>query len=253
MGYALLATTLAGLFTAVGGVVAVLRTPGKRFMATCMGFAAGIMIGVGLMDMLPEALAFYTQSASSVVAAFRVVSLMLVGMAAASLLGGLLPEGIDAQATSPERADILRSALVTGMALLLHNLPEGVLTLFATLSDEKMGLRMALAVGLHNLPEGIAVAAPLYFATGSRRKALLAALASGLAEPIGAVLAYALAGRFLTAGFLNGLLAIVAGIMCWVSVFELLPTGFDFGKRGYTAIGFGLGVAIMLLGIGVLS
>ena len=132
-----------------------------------------------------------------------------LGLALAALLERCLPEqpgrGLDGR-----RAGALRSALITGAALVLHNLPEGVLTLFAGAADSALGLRMALAVALHNLPEGLAVALPLYYATGSRRRAVGAAFASGLAEPAGAVLAYALVGGRLRPGFLNGLLVLVA-------------------------------------------
>lgn len=253
MGYALLVTTLAGLATALGGLLAVMRLPGRRFMGVSMGFAAGVMVGIGLMDMLPESLEHYRMYAPPAAASLRVISLFLLGMAIACLVGGALPEKSPSNERSAEQSRVLRTALVTAIALLLHNLPEGVLTLFSSMHDPALGLRMALAVGLHNLPEGIAVAAPLYFATHNRKKAFGAAFLSGLAEPLGAAIAYLLAARFLTAGFVNGLLALVAGIMCWVSVFELLPAGFEFDKRGYTTIGFGAGVATMLLGIGVLS
>ena len=136
---------------------------------------------------------------------------------------------------------------------MLHNLPEGVLTLFAGAADSALGLRMALAVALHNLPEGLAVALPLYYATGSRRQAVGAAFASGLAEPVGAVLAYALVGGRLRPGFLNGLLVLVAGVMVWVSLAQLVPTALAFGGRRAGAAGFGAGVAVMAIGIALLS
>ena len=79
----------------------------------------------------------------------------------------------------------MRTALITGAALLLHNFPEGVLTLFAGTADPALGLRTALAIALHNIPEGLAVAVPFAYATNSRAKGVLAALVSGLAEPAG--------------------------------------------------------------------
>ena len=164
-----------------------------------------------------------------------------------------MPEEKAFRTVQGEKARVLRGALVTALALLLHNLPEGVLTLFTGVADPRVGLRLAAAIGLHNLPEGLAVAAPVYFATASRPKAVGAALASGLAEPAGALLAFWLLGSRLNTGFVTGLAALVAGVMCWVSVFELLPTGFGFGRRGVTAAGFGAGVLAMILGISLLS
>ena len=233
-------TLFAGLATGLGGLLALGPKPTPRAMAAAMGFAAGVMTAVSLTDLLPTALGWYRRGFSPEGAALALVSLLCMGMALAALLERCLPEqtgrGLDER-----RAGALRSALITGAALVLHNLPEGVLTLFAGAADSALGLRMALAVALHNLPEGLAVALPLYYATGSRRRA------------VGAVLAYALVGGRLRPGFLNGLLVLVAGVMVWVSLAQLVPTALTFGGRRASAAGFGAGVAVMAIGIALLS
>ena len=252
MLYAMAATTLAGLSTGLGGLLGVLRRPGRRGMAFSLGFGAGVMITVSLADMLPEAMERYRAAFSPAGAAGAAASLAALGMAAALLLGRLVPEP-RLFAGRGEEARVLHSALVTALALVAHNLPEGVLTLFSGLEDPTLGLRLAVAVALHNLPEGLAVALPVYYATRSRAKGAAAALVSGLAEPAGALAAFALLGGRLTAGLVTGLVALVSGVMCWVSVAELLPTGFSLGRRGDTAAGFGAGLLAMTLGIGLLS
>ncbi len=251
---ALLITTLAGLSTGLGGLLCLLRRPTDRAMAVSMGFAGGVMLTVSLMDMLPGALSWYRRALPPFSAGMAMASLLAMGMLVAALLERCLPgEAAFAQGLDPHRARALRSALVTGLALLLHNLPEGILTLFTGVADPQLGLRLALAIALHNIPEGIAVAVPLYYATKSGAKAAGAAFASGLAEPLGAVLAYSLLHPSLTDGFLNGLMVLIAGVMSWVSVAELLPAGFAFGKKLGTAAGFGLGALVMLFGIACLS
>ena len=234
-------TLFAGLATGLGGLLALGPKPTPRALAGAMGFAAGVMTAVSLTDLLPTALGWYRRAFSPEGAALALVSLLCMGMALAALVERCLPEqpgrGLDER-----RAGALRSALITGAALVLHNLPEGVLTLFAGAADSALGLRMALAVAL-----------PLYYATGSRRQAVGAAFASGLAEPVGAVLAYALVGGRLRPGFLNGLLVLVAGVMVWVSLAQLVPTSLAFGGRRAGAAGFGAGVAVMAIGIALLS
>lgn len=252
MLHALTLTVLAGLSTGIGGLAAALFRPGRRSMALCSGFAAGVMLAMSLLDLLPHALAGWRAGMGPVGAGLAVTSLALLGMALAALLEQLLPEP-DPCRGDEGRARVLRGALVTGLALLVHNLPEGALTLFAGVADPAAGLRLSLAVGLHNLPEGMAVAAPMYYATKSRAKAAGAAFASGLAEPLGAVLAFGLLGPLLTPGFLNGILAGVAGVMCWASAFELLPMAYRLGPAPKAAAGFAAGVLTMILGISVLS
>ena len=175
-----------------------------------------------------------------------------MGMGLAALMGRLLPDAPARTGQPDSRAAALRGAMAAGLALVLHNLPEGLLTLFAGVADPKLGARMALAIALHNLPEGVAVAAPLYCATGKRCRSALAALASGLAEPVGALLAFGVLYGRLSPGFLNGMLVLVAGVMCWVSTAELIPGGLGV-HRGAAVGGMAGGVCLMLAGIACLG
>ena len=127
------------------------------------------------------------------------------------------------------------------------------MTLFASLEDPEVGTRLAVAIGLHNLPEGLAVALPVFYATGSRGRAFLAALASGLAEPAGALLAFGALGGHITVGLVTGMAALVSGVMCWVSTAQLLPTALSLGRKETAAAGFGAGLLVMTLGIALLS
>lgn len=252
MLYAMAATTLAGLATALGGALGALRRPGRQGMAFAMGFGAGVMLAVSLMDMLPGALGRYLAAFAPLRAGAMAASLVLLGLAAGWLLERALPEEA-AFSAGGEEGRVLRSALVTALALVGHNLPEGAMTLFASLDDPAVGLRLAVAIGLHNLPEGLAVALPVLYATKSRGRAFLAALASGLGEPAGALLAVGVLGGRITASLVTGMAALVCGVMCWVSVAELLPTGLSLGRKEVTAAGFGAGLLAMTLGIALLS
>ena len=146
-------------------------------------------------------------------------------------------------------AGALRSAMVTTAAIVMHNLPEGILTLFTSYADPSLGLTLAAAVALHNIPEGFAISVPVYYATGSRARGVWYALASGLAEPAGAVLAFSLLRGFLSPLFLNGLIALIAGVMLYVSVSELIPQGFSASRHGGAAAGLCVGILVMSIGI----
>lgn len=254
MGNALLLTTLAGLFTGLGGLLAVVRQLKERTIGMCMAVAAGVMLAIAAADILPRAIQFYNAAFLPFGTGLVVGSLLLMGMIVAALMEWCLPEEIVTKNAQTEQTqNLLRGSLVMAAALLLHNLPEGILTLFSSLSDQQMGARLTLAVALHNLPEGMVVAAPLYYATGSRKKAVSLALLSGLAEPIGAVAAYCLVGQFLTPGFLTGLMVLVAGIMIWIAVAQLVPSALLLLDAKTIAFGIAIGVLLMLLGIKVLS
>ena len=135
------------------------------------------------------------------------------------------------------------------LAVTLHNLPEGILTLFTSYASPTLGATLTLAIALHNIPEGIAISVPVYYATNSRVRGALYALLSGLAEPAGALLAFFLLRSFISPLFLNGLIATIAGIMIYVSISELIPEGFSYGRRGYTVGGLVAGILAMSVGI----
>lgn len=261
---ALLMTTLAGLSTGLGGLLVLWVRPGERMLGFSLGFAAGVMLAVSLSDLLPGALRFYEREYAPLWAGLAAAGLLLAGMALASGMSALLPdEGAllldlakdPAQGgeTRLSRMRALHCGLAVGLAMLLHNLPEGILTLFSGICDPRAGLRLSLAIALHNLPEGISVAAPLWYATGRRSVSAGAAFLSGIAEPLGALLAYSLLAPVLSEGLLNGMTLLAAGVMCWVSVAELLFGGFSLEKKAATAAGFAVGVCGMTLGIAILA
>lgn len=251
----LIFTTLAGLSTGLGGLLAVVCRPTRRLLAVSAGFAGGVMLAASLTDLVPGALRFYREYLPPQGCGGAVVLLLAAGMLLAALLGHLLPEEAELagrMAGDAARTAALRTALFTGMALLLHNFPEGVLTYFAGTADPSLGLRTTLAIALHNIPEGLAVAVPFAFALRSRLGGALAALASGLAEPAGALLAMLFLRRWFTPGFLNGTVVLVAGVMLWVALAQLLPSAWACPHRKTGLLGIAAGVLVMLLGIAAL-
>lgn len=252
----LLLTTLAGLSTGAGGLLAMLCRPTRRLLAASAGFAAGVMLAASLGDLLPGALRVYGNYLPAPAAGGAVASLLAAGMVAAAALARLLPgeeELAGVLAGDRDRTAALRRALVTGAVLVLHNFPEGVLTLFADAADPALGLRTALAVALHNIPEGVAVAVPFAYALGSRTGGAAAALASGLAEPVGALLALWFLRRWFTPAFLNGTVVLVAGVMLWVALAQLLPDALRGDHCRAGALGAAGGVLLMVLGIAALG
>jgi ZIP family zinc transporter len=150
----------------------------------------------------------------------------------------------------------MRMGLFTALAIGIHNFPEGLATFLAALQDPSLGVAIAVAIALHNIPEGISVSVPIFYATGNRKKAFLYSMLSGLAEPVGAGIAY-LAILFFAGGD-NGLVPPelmgilfggVAGIMVYISLDELLPTSRAYGKGHDSLFGLVAGMAVMALSL----
>ena len=142
---------------------------------------------------------------------------------------------------------IKRSGILFALAIGIHNFPEGIATFAAGLDSLTLGTSIALAVAVHNIPEGIAVAVPLYYGTGSRKKALFYSFLSGLAEPVGAAIAMFFLFHFLTPTVLAVLFASVAGIMVFISFDELLPMAERWGHHHISIMGIIAGMLLMAI------
>ncbi len=144
-----------------------------------------------------------------------------------------------------DRSALKRVGLVSALAIVVHNMPEGLATFVGALADPALGLTIAVAIAIHNIPEGIAVAVPLYAGTGDKRKSFLVALGSGLAEPIGAFVGFLLFRPFISDALMGIIFAAVSGIMVFISLDELLPSAEKQGEHHIVIAGLILGMAIM--------
>ena len=135
------------------------------------------------------------------------------------------------------------------LGVFIHNFPEGMATFIGTLSDIKLGLLLTLAIALHNIPEGIAVSIPLYINNGSKRNAFKWSFISGISEPIGAIVTWVFLFPFITPTLLSALLGVVAGIMVYISLDELLPASRSLGKDSHSILGIITGMMIMALSL----
>ena len=149
--------------------------------------------------------------------------------------------------------------LFTALALAIHNFPEGLATFLAALDDPSLGVAIAIAIALHNIPEGISVSVPIFYATGNRRKAFVYSFLSGLAEPVGASIAYfilrlSLGGKagVVSPRIMGMLFGAVAGIMVYISLDELIPASREYGEDNYAIMGALTGMAVMAFSLWLL-
>lgn len=237
---ALLFALLAGLATSVGGLLSLHKKVLERpFLAASMAFAAGAMLFVSFVEIIPLGLASLGVAFDDKTARWWVYGAFFVGIMVVAGIDKILPSSLnpneiegkeDALSTVEKRDNkrLLRSGVLVALVLALHNFPEGMSTFFATYQDVTAGAVLAVAIAIHNIPEGIAVAAPVYAATGSRKKAFWWATVSGLAEPLGALAAFALVNAFMPDYLFGIMFGLIAGMMVFIAIDELLP-----GARRY--------------------
>jgi ZIP family zinc transporter len=258
--FAFLVTLGAGLATLVGASLALFANhTDRKFLALSLGFSAGVMIYVSFVEIVPKSTAFLEPAFGTVWSQGVMAISLLGGLGGMALLYRVIPElehpSLDDSHTAVSLADdalvqrmdpvLLRAGIGVALAVTLHNFPEGIATFFLTLNDPQVGLAVGLAIAIHNIPEGIAVAIPLYYATRSRKIAFGFAALSGLAEPLGAVLGYALLAPFMSDSLLGITFAVVAGIMVYISIDGLLPAARQYGSGQLAIYGVIAGMAVM--------
>ena len=117
------------------------------------------------------------------------------------------------------------------------------------LTNPTLGVSIAVAIAIHNIPEGLAVSAPIFYATKSRKKAFVLSFMSGLAEPVGALVGYFLLRPFFNETTFGIIFAAVSGIMVYISLDELLPTAEEYGEHHLAIGGVIAGMIVMAVSL----
>ncbi|WP_300164930.1 zinc transporter ZupT [Solidesulfovibrio sp.] len=260
-------TLFAGLATGVGSMIAFLtRRTNTRVLSMALGFSAGVMIYVSFVEIFAKAQEVLTGSLGKVGGAWSTAGAFFGGVALIALIDKLVPsyenphemhtiEEMDwGQENLPKNethdfAKLRRTGLFAALAIAIHNFPEGLATFTAALTEPALGVAIATAIAIHNIPEGIAVSIPLYYATGSRKKAFALSFLSGVTEPVGALVGYVLLMPFFTPVVFGVLFASVAGIMVYISLDELLPAAEEFGEHHMAIYGLIAGMAVMAVSL----
>ncbi|MDZ5000966.1 zinc transporter ZupT, partial [Clostridium perfringens] len=140
---------------------------------------------------------------------------------------------------------LLRTGVFTALAIGIHNFPEGLATFVSALGDMKIAIPIAVAIAIHNIPEGISVSVPIYYATGDKKKAFIYSFLSGMSEPIGAIVGYVFLRNYFNDLTFGIIFAMVAGIMVFISLDELLPAAKEYGEHHLSIYGLILGMIVM--------
>lgn len=274
-------TTFAGLATGIGGAIGFfVKKTNTKLLTFALGLSGGVMVYISFVELFAGAQHSLSGIHGKANGYWMALAAFFGGMFIAGLIDKLIPEDenphearesedmgllpVSAEGLSfaapevqSEGADVKlphpglsaksarRSGLLFALAIGVHNFPEGLATFAAGMSSLSVGIPIAIAIALHNIPEGIAVSVPIYYGTGSRKKAFFYSLLAGIAEPVGALLGLLILLPFLGPTVLALLFAFVAGIMVFISFDELLPMSERWGHHHLSLYGIVSGMALM--------
>ena len=235
----LLLSLFASLSTLIGLIF--IKCNSKKVISYSFAFASGVMISVSLFDLIPESfykLSFYFKIFPNIL----IVLIFIV-------FGVIISMLIDKYITVDN--NIYRVGIISMIAIIMHNIPEGIATFVACNIDIKLGITLATSIALHNIPEGIIVALPIYYSTNSFKRAFIYTFMAGFSEFAGSLVALFFLKDYINNFFIGIILSVIAGIMIQVSFYELIPNFIKEKSRrvvGYFMVGF----IIMLISIFVI-
>ncbi|EDP3947899.1 zinc transporter ZupT [Campylobacter jejuni] len=280
---AMLLTLFAGFSTAIGSIIAFFsRKDDLRVLSLGLGFSAGVMIYISFMEILPTALKDFKNHYDSHWAELLGLACFFGGILISLLIDKLIPEDVNPHEPKEDLSELKicplpqkgqnppkfhpgeklhqintkalkRTGIFTALAIAIHNFPEGFATFISSLDNLTLGIAIAIAVAIHNIPEGLAVSLPIYHATGDKKKAFIYSALSGFAEPLGAFV-----GALILLPFIGDLtlaisFAVIAGIMIFISLDELLPAAKTYDKAHDSLYGVIAGMMIMALSLNLLG
>jgi ZIP family zinc transporter len=273
-----LLSLIAGLGTGLGGLIAILRRPGRRSFGFLMGVAAGVMISLSFMELVQEAwdlsgcwtatIGFGMGAGFMLVIDYLAPHIRfgeketrqkdqnpaLVSSNFHPALGGHRyghHRGFWRQSLREHNPGLVRTGILLMIGITIHNIPEGIAVGAGFMHIPEFGLFIAAAILLHNIPEGIATALPLCQGGMNRWDSFRAALFSGLTEPLGALAAALLLNFF--NDLVPAALAFAGGVMVFITLDELIPTAREHGHQHFTALGIITGSIFVFLLSGLLG
>ena len=236
--FSFIVTTIAGLSTLLGMIPVFFKIKNtKNIINAALAFASGVMLSVSIFSLLPESINLLSQKYSTLGIILLTIIFALVGIFLASLIDKIFKK-IDNK--------LYKLGIINCLALMIHNIPEGILTFSTTTTNVSLGITLALSIMFHNIPEGISISIPIYYSTKSKLKAFIYTFISGVSELLGAVITYIFLYKYIDFTFISITLALTFGIMSYISLWELLPNALSYQNKKLTYLAFILGFIFMI-------
>lgn len=251
-------TLFAGLATGIGSLIAFFASrTNTKFLSLSLGFSAGVMIYVSMVEIFVKAKDALVAAKGVQMGNWVTVIAFFCGMILIAAIDRFVPKQgnpheskkLEEASSAAKDDSLLKMGTFTALAIAIHNFPEGIATFTSALQDPALGIAIAVAIAIHNIPEGIAVSVPIYFATGSKKKAFKLSFLSGLSEPVGALAAYLILMPFLNDVMFGIIFAAVAGIMVFISLDGLLPAAKKYDEGHLSIYGLIAGMVVMAISL----
>ena len=243
----LLTTLLLGVFIIIGALVAFLIKRKERVVDFSLGLAFGVIVMLILTHMLPETIELLGLKYIFIFLIFTILGYMIL-----RLLDNFIPDhdddgkGMDKEEL---KENLIHIGVITSIALVLHNVIEGMAVYSTVLSDASLGLAVTLGIGFHNIPLGMVIAGTFYQSNENIYKSILSILFVSLSTFAGGLIIFFLGLSSISPIISGILLSVTLGMLIFISMTELLPRIKNTKNKKVTYLGITIGVIIQLIAL----
>lgn len=243
----LLLTLVLGLFIIIGAVIVFLFKNNEKFIMFSISLAFGVMTMLIIVDLLPEA--FEIVDTGNMI--YNIIYILVgagIGFMLLKILDHFIPDHDDDPDTNEDDDKNLKHiGFVSSIALVIHNIVEGMAIYLLVSSDLKAGLMTCIGVGLHNIPLGMVIASAFYKANKNIKKTLIIIVGISLSTFVG--------GLFIHLFNINSIMEILEsvsitltiGMLLYILVMELLPKIIHTDDKKVTICGVCLGILLLIV------
>ena len=242
---ALFITFLLGLFIIIGVIIAFFLKKKSKVLDFIFAFAFSLLVMLIILDLLPEAIEHLSLKNMHLFLLFTMLGLLLF-----KVLDNFIPEHADHKLTvKEENENIMHIGLLATIALIIHNIVEGMAIYLTSCNDISLGLMMSIGVGLHNIPLGIIITATLNMSNNKKPVKYYACLGSlVISSFVGGLIPYLLNINTVNETVIGSLLALTLGMLLYIIIFELFPKVIKTKDKKITLAGIITGFLILFLG-----
>lgn len=242
----LLTTLLLGIFILIGALLAFLVKKKDKVVDFSIGLALGVMLMLSVLDLLPEVI---EQLGLNHIYIFIIGT--IGGYYLLKLLDKFIPDhdhNEEKNLTVKEKKEnLIHIGVVTSLALVLHNIIEGMAVYTTILSDAKLGLAVTLGIGFHNIPLGMVIAATFYQSNENFWKTITIISAVALSTFVGGLVMFFLNLSTINPILLGTLLSITLGMLVFITFSELIPRIRESKNKKISYLGMIIGIMILLI------
>ncbi len=238
--YSFFLTIFAGLSTLIGSIMVFFKFKNiNKIIVSSLSFASGVMISISLFDLFPESFKLLKLNYNLFISMLLFLIFFILGMLIVIFINKLIPEN----------DKLYKVGIISMLGIMLHNIPEGILTFMTSTINKKLGIKMAIAIAMHNIPEGISISIPIYYSTNNKFKTIFYVFISALSEIFGAFITYVFLYDYINDILIAIILSLVCGIMSYISLFELIPEILRYKNKKLFFIFICVGVLFMLMNL----